>query len=130
MTNTSIDSGVVSAPSFCALAYAPNSYHSESSVIGHVILLVIQEAEDALRFMIHPNLRDIVDAIDLPYIQSLLVDFLERVKLNATHLFRHLCSLAIGPLLTEAVGEQLSLYPEINKLTAQFIPLAEAVQPI
>jgi hypothetical protein len=110
MRTTTLKSGAVSKSRFCALK--------------HVILLVIEEADRALRFLVHPNLESIVDAIDFPYIKSVLKDFVERINHYAAELFRQLCSLAVGPLHTHAVGERLCEHPDMHKLASQFTLLA------
>lgn len=115
-----IESGVISKLRFCALTYAPDAELSLLPAVRHVILIVVQKADYALHILIHPGLKKIVDAIDMPYIESLLEDFIERVKLHAVELFRHLCSLVVGPLQAGTVGEQLCEYPDIHELALQF----------
>ena len=111
--------GAGSKSRFCALAYAPMSGESRLSAAKHVILIAIEES-GVLRFLVHPHLKSIVDAIDLPYIESVLKDFVERINRYSTELFRQLCSLAVGPLQTHTVGEQLSEHPDIHNLAIQF----------
>jgi hypothetical protein len=110
-------------PKFCALEYNPAPVGSPLPTTKNVILLVIRDAECELQFLISPRLRQIVKDIDLPYIDSLLKDFIERVKLNAALLFEQLCSLSVGVLLTWAVGEQIVDHPEIRDLALQFVPI-------
>jgi hypothetical protein len=124
MRTTTLKSGAVSKSRFCALAYAPMSEDGRLPAVKHVILLVIEEADRALRFLVHPSLESIVDAIDFPYIKSVLKDFVERINHYAAELFRQLCSLAVGPLQTHAVGERLCEHPDMHKLASQFTLLA------
>jgi hypothetical protein len=108
---------------FCALEYTPEAIGCPLTTTTNVILLVIRDAECGIRLLIHPRLREIVKAIDLHYIELLLEDFIERIKINAALLFEQLCSLSFGPLLTRAVGEQIVDHPEINDLALQFVPI-------
>ena len=119
MEKTSLESGVPPKSRFCALAYAPMSEDDKLSATKHVILLAIEDS-GILRFLVHPNLKNIVDAIDFPYIESLLRDFVRRISQYATELFRQLCKLAVGPLQAHTVGEQLCEYPDIHDLSLQF----------
>jgi len=110
-------------PNFCALVYIPESVDCPLPTVKNIILLVMRDAECGLRFLIHPRLRQIVKAIDLPYIESLLDDFIERIKLNAELLFKQLCSLSAGLLRTRAVGEQIADHPDIYDLALLFVPI-------
>jgi hypothetical protein len=112
-----------SQPSFCALEYIPESLGDPLPTSKNVILLVTLDAECGLCFLIHPRLHQIVKSIDLPYIESLLEDFIERVRLNAVLLFEQLCSLTVGPLLTRTIGEQIVDHPDIHDLALQFVPI-------
>jgi hypothetical protein len=118
-----LEPDAISKSRFCALAYAPNAELGLLPAVRHVILIIVQKADCALHILVHPNLKKIVDAIDISYIESLLIDFIERVNLHAAELFRHLCSLAVGPLQTETVGEQLCEHPNIHELALQFAAL-------
>jgi hypothetical protein len=122
LKSTNLESGAVSKSRFCALAYAPMSGDSRLSAANNVILIAIEDS-GVLRFLVHPNLKSVVDAIDLPYIESILKDFVERINRYATALFRQLCSLAVGPLQTHTVGEQLCEHPNIHNLALQFTVL-------
>lgn len=78
------------------------------SRVAPVILLVLRDEAGNLRFMAHPNWRAIVQAEDLEYIDTLLRDFLERANLHPDVLFKHISSLAVGPLVTQEVGVSIS----------------------
>jgi len=84
---------------------------------------VLRDAESGLRLLIHPALRQIVKAIDLSYIESLLEDFVKRIKLNAALLFEQLCSLSVGLLVVRTVGQLLDDHPDIHNLASQFVPI-------
>lgn len=109
------------AGNFCALAYAPNPMMNELPAFKSIILVVVQEAEGALRFLVNPNLKDMVLDHDFAYISSLLHDFVERVETHAMDLFRQLCSLTVGILQTLAVGAHLSEHPDLEGLAVEFL---------
>jgi hypothetical protein len=62
----------------------------------------------------------VVGSEDLPLIRSLLLDFTERAKLHPAALFKQLCSLSVGPLVTHAVGSSLSNHPLLQKCFLKF----------
>jgi hypothetical protein len=111
-------------PRFCALEYIPGSGACGLQNAKNIVLLVIRDAEFELRFLRHPRLHQVVKATDLHYIESLLADFIERVRYDAAHLFEQLCALSVGPLVTRTVGEQTVHYPEIHDLALQFMPIS------
>src|SRR5271166_84076 len=80
---------------FCALEYRPQDW-SLAPLAPAVILLVLNDRDGGLVFLAHPELRSIVRAEDLPYIQSLLNDLLERAKQRPRELFKQLSSLGVG----------------------------------
>jgi hypothetical protein len=86
-------------------------------------LLALRGEEGSLRFLIHPELRTIVQGQDLAYLESLLRDFQKRAKLHPEALFKQLSSLGIGPLVPQGVGSNLSEYPAIQTLCSKFVEL-------
>jgi hypothetical protein len=88
-----------------------------------VILLVLRDVEGSLRFLVHPNLRSLAHPEDLEYIESLLQDFVERARLHEEVLFKQLCSLQVGPLVTQEVGQNLSEHPTMQKLASRFVQI-------
>jgi hypothetical protein len=108
---------------FCAIEYVPEPTGVLLTTAKNVISLAVRDAKYVLRFFVHPNLHKIVWAIDLPHIKSLLEDFIERVRRDAENLFRQLCSLSAGILVTRAVGENISYFPKIQELVLQFVPV-------
>jgi hypothetical protein len=85
-----------------------------------IILLVLEDEKGSLCFLVHPELREVVTDKDIPYIESLLKDFLERAKLNPAALFKQLSSLEVGPLVTHETGSNISDYPHIFMLCSHF----------
>lgn len=53
-----------------------------------------------------PHLRRFVRRADMPYIQSLLEDLPERVRMQPQELFLQLSELAVGPLVAQFVGRE------------------------
>ena len=90
----------ISRPQFCALEYVPTAETGAKRTIKHVILLVVRQADGVLRFLAHPDLHQVVEVTRLTYVLSLLEDLLARAKSDSEQLFRQLCSLACGNLVT------------------------------
>jgi hypothetical protein len=86
-------------------------------------LLVLEIANDQLRFFVHPEWRSLVQLEDLNYINDLLIDFLERAKEQPAALFKQLSSLGVGPLVTHHTGERISDYPHLLELFSRFVQL-------
>jgi hypothetical protein len=84
---------------------------------------VLEGEEDELRFLVHPDLRTVVAENDLPYLDSLLRDWVERTKLDPAALFKQLCSLGVGPLVTQEVGSSISDCPPLLYLCSHFVQL-------
>jgi hypothetical protein len=86
-------------------------------------VLVLEDDIDKLRFLVHPELRAVVAGNDLSYLESLLQDSVERTKLDPAALSKHLCSLGVGPLLTQQVGTSISDHPVLLELCLRFVQL-------
>jgi hypothetical protein len=84
---------------------------------------VLQDEKDKLRILVHPDLRTVVPEGDLEYLEAVLPDFLERAKLHPEALFKQLCSLGAGPLVTQKVGSSISDHPPLLKLCSHFVQL-------
>ncbi len=78
------------------------------------------DGEGDLRFLVHPDLQNIVQEGDFEYIQSLLKDFLERAKREPAALFKQLSSLGIGSLVTQDVGLNLADDSSLQELSSRF----------
>ncbi len=88
-----------------------------------IILIVLENANGDLRFLVDPDWRALVQAEDREYFESLLADFPERAKEQPATLFKQLTSLEVGPLVTQEAGEQISDHPPLLKLSARFVQL-------
>jgi hypothetical protein len=86
-----------------------------------VILLVLEDGEGNLRFLVHPELHMVVMDNDLSYIESLLKDFMERAKENPAVLFKQLSSLGVGPLVTQEAGLKISDHPSLLNMCSHFV---------
>jgi hypothetical protein len=122
-------SGKVSKPNFCVLEYLPDLESSHSPAVDRVVLLAQLDDLATLSIRVNPKLRHIVREADLPYIESLLDDFLVRARVDAERLFRQLCSLTAGPLVARTVGERLADHAEIDALASEFLPLSALPNP-
>jgi hypothetical protein len=91
--------------------------------MASIILLVLEDAEDKLSFLVHPQLRMVVSGSDLSYLESLLRDFVERARLHPAALFKQLSSLGVGPLVTQEVGPRISDHPPLLELCSRFVHL-------
>jgi hypothetical protein len=108
---------------FCALAYRAEDRSIDSSRNTVIVLLVLRNELGSLRFLIHPELRTIVQGEDLTYTEALLQDFLRRAKQDPAALFKQISSLGVGPFVTQEAGSSLSEYPFIQELSTQFIQI-------
>ena len=104
---------------FGALAYRTQDLTEAS----FTILLVLRGAEGGLSFLVEPDWQSMVPDADLNYIEALFDDFRERARQTPGGLFEQLCSLGVGPLVTQEVGKQISDYPQLLALLPRFVPL-------
>ncbi len=86
-------------------------------------MLVLEDGEGHLRFLVHPELHTVVADNDLSYLESLLKDFLERAMQHPAALFKQLSSLGVGPLVTQEVGSNISNHPLLLILCSRFVKL-------
>ena len=105
---------------FCALVYTPHDSSQASSHAAPTILLALRDREGNLRLLIHPEFRALLQDEDRAYFQALLIDLPERAKLQPDALFKQLCSLGVGPLVTQTVGEDLTGNPALLELSSTF----------
>jgi hypothetical protein len=104
---------------FCALEYRTPDWNKA----GSIILFVFEDANGSLRLFVHPDWRRIILPADVDYIDSLFLDFLERAKLHPENLFKQLCSLGVGPLVTHVTGKSISDHPALSELCSGFVKL-------
>jgi hypothetical protein len=104
---------------FCALEYRTPDWNKAASIL----LFVLEDAKEGLRFLVHPEWRRIILSEDVDYIDSLLRDFVERAKLHPGALFKHLSSLGVGPLVTHVTGKSVSDDPALSELCSSFVEL-------
>jgi hypothetical protein len=79
--------------------------------------------EGLIRFLVHPEWRTIVQGEDIGYFQSLLHDFLNRANQDPGALFKQLCSLGVGPVVTQEIGSNLADHPSLMGLSSMFVEL-------
>jgi hypothetical protein len=115
-TNKSDDS---SNAQFCALEYRTADWNNAAPIL----LFVIEDANEGLRFLVHPDWRRIIHSEDIDYIDSLMRDFLERAKVHPGALFKQLSSLGVGSLVTHATGKRVSDHPALSELCTSFVKL-------
>lgn len=88
-----------------------------------IVLFVLRDEDGDLLFLMHPDLRTLVQAADLEYIDSLLQDFVERAQADPAAIFKQLISLGVGPLVNRESGLDLSEFPPLQELAEKFVPL-------
>jgi hypothetical protein len=104
---------------FCALEYAPQ----DSSKPRSIVLLALDNQRGKLRLLVNRDWRELAHAEDKDYLESLLEDLKERAGLAPESLFKQLCSLGVGPLLTQATGEDFLGDARIMKLCSSFVEI-------
>lgn len=108
---------------FCALEYRPRSWDVAFAGVGPVILLVLMDNGKNLRFFAHPELDTVVEGPDMGYIETLLEDLMERAQQDPETLFKQRSSLGGGPIVTGALGSDVSNHPSLEDAVAQFVKL-------
>ncbi len=73
--------------------------------------------------LVNPAWRKIVRLEDYDYISKLWEDFTIRAGTEPRALFGQLTSLTVGPLVTSAVGQDLSVLPELQALVKDFVDI-------
>ncbi len=109
---------------FCILEYSPSGPRSDEADTTSAVALVLWSIESRnLRILIHPELRKVVQAEDLSYIESVFADFLERAKSEPESLLKQVSSLGIGPLVTRQVGPNIAECPLVMEQCSSFVEL-------
>jgi hypothetical protein len=108
---------------YCSLEYRQQSWTGASARFRPVVLVVLMDSENRLRFLAHPALHTIIDKRDIEYVQSLMADFLERAKREPAALFKQLSSLGIGSLVTQEVGSNFDDNPSLQENSSKFVEL-------
>ncbi len=85
------------------------------------IALVLFDDQREMQLYVLPQFKDFVADEDVAYIDALFLDFIKRASSDAASLFMQISSLSVGPLITEATGEELVRYPEQMKATMNFV---------
>jgi hypothetical protein len=96
-------------PQYCVLDYRAHQGDSAEPKQKHVILSAFFDLDDEndqykLEIFVDPNWRTFVQDVDREYVESLLEDLVQRSRHDAEALFKHLCSLGAGPIVTAEVG--------------------------
>lgn len=107
----------------CVLGYRPHEVGHIAGGDPEVIVIALMDEAGSLRFLVNPDIESIVLADDLTYIQSLLEDFIERAKYEPRDLFKQLCSLGVGPLVTKRVLTYYADYESMSELILKLNPL-------
>lgn len=84
-------------------------------------MIVIRKRGQPLAMRIRPDWREIVQGPDRNYIRELFNDFAVRAKYDPDGLFRQLCGLSVGPLVTLSVDSDLDHQLEMRALWQDFV---------
>jgi hypothetical protein len=82
---------------------------------------VLKDEDGHRHFLVHPELRAMVEGYDLPYLEPLLRDLKERAQFDPDGVFTQLSSLAVGPLVTTQVGPNIADSPSLVTLCSRFV---------
>lgn len=107
-------------PCFCTLEYRPTTANLVEPATGPVILLVHSTADGGLSLLVDPNWRAFVLDEDAWMLEELLRDFVQRARLDPCSLFKHLCGVNFGCLVTAATGEKIAEAPAVVGLVSRF----------
>jgi hypothetical protein len=105
------------------LGYKPNDWRIAESKAAVIVLFALWNEEGSLTLLVHPDLRSVVMKDDQAYFDSLLPDLVERSRLHPLALFKQLCSLGLGPLVTQEAGKSISDHPALLVLSSRFVQL-------
>ena len=105
-------------PQFCILDYKANQgdlvERRTTSFLAALFDLDDEDCRYKLKLFIDPRWREFVKAEDRDYIDLLLKDFVARIEQDPEMLFKHLCSLAAGPLVTIEAGTSLDATSDLS----------------
>ena len=87
---------------------------------------MIQDGKVGLQFFVSPNIQEIVEPVDLSYIEDLLADLLIRSQTDAQALHKQLLSLSVRPLIIQREGTFEHDDDYLNATCARFVPLGSA----
>jgi hypothetical protein len=76
-----------------------------------------------LSFFVDPNWQSVVDKADVQEIGLLLADFAENTRFNADALFKRICALNFGYLVTVRVETMIGDASDAIALYPHFVPL-------
>jgi len=107
---------------FCILGYAP-SLEPGSSTAPIAVLLITVGLEGSTSLFVHPSLSDVIKPAQLGFVESLIHDFIGRAQEDGDDLFRQLCSLASGPLVAIATGDDPDENSTVLELQRTFVKL-------
>jgi hypothetical protein len=113
---------------YCALAYSKSETASLVNYDEPVIVLLVQPEGGELLLFLDPSWRAHVNPGDCQYFSELWADFVRRSQDQPDDLFRQLCSISIGPLVTAAVGNDQDYAEQLGEKCEQFIPLDQKLE--
>lgn len=88
-----------------------------------MILIVLMDERGQLSFFVDSNWECIVDKADVQEVGLLLTDFSENARFNADALFKRICTLNFGYLVTVKVETKTGDPSAAVALYPHFVPL-------
>ena len=90
---------------FCTLKYRPvMPANARSSAAEPVALLAVRGGKGELAFYFSPDLWRLASGPEFLYLKDFVLDLPRRAKRYPDLLFQQLCSMSVGPLITDMVG--------------------------
>jgi hypothetical protein len=109
---------------FCALGFRARSRDLLKSCKPYVIMVLLADPDGKVRFLVHPELRNMFCGEDLAYIDALVWDLIERVQFQPEDVLKQLCSLGdIGPLVTLVASDERTDEAALSELSGGLVEL-------
>lgn len=107
---------------FCVLSYQTQAPVADFAGTGRPIAVVFFDGHKALQLLVSRDYRDWIIAEHAVYLEELFRDFVDRGFTDPVDLFLQVSSLNVGPLVTAAIGEGISLHRQWMTATMKFVP--------
>lgn len=104
---------------FCALGYVSRRQGDFRQGPEVTIALALRERGKAMKLILRQDWRLYVEAGDLGFMEALVEDLSVRATLDPEGLFKQLCSLNVGPLVTHTLGSDVSHFPRLLEFAKQ-----------
>jgi len=89
-------------------------------------MVMLEDCDGCFEIFVSPNLKVLIRQDHLQYMNELLEDFNQRMRLDPVALFEQLCSLSVGLLVTQKVGTCSADEDYLDSICSGFVPAAGA----